>query len=102
MEIRDCRGLDRRCGGAGGRLLARHLCIRPCAGQIPMVGQSALPIQTDDYGSFVRDLAAATALAIEGGAPEIVPALMKRTDDVNMSLNATTTQEKAWMLRAAW
>jgi uncharacterized protein YfaS (alpha-2-macroglobulin family) len=57
---------------------------------------------TDDYGSFVRDLAATTALAIEGGDPEIVPALMKRTDDVDMRLNATTTQEKAWMLRAAY
>ncbi len=57
---------------------------------------------TDDYGSFVRDLAGTTALAIEGGDPEIVPALMKRTDDVDMRLNATTTQEKAWMLRAAY
>ncbi len=57
---------------------------------------------TDDYGSFVRDLAGTTALAIEGGDPEIVPALMKRTDDVDMRLNTTTTQEKAWMLRAAY
>ncbi|MGD0867050.1 MAG: alpha-2-macroglobulin [Rhizomicrobium sp.] len=57
---------------------------------------------TDDYGSFVRDLAGTTALAIEGGDPEVVPALMKRTDDVDMRLNATTTQEKAWMLRAAY
>jgi len=57
---------------------------------------------TDDYGSFVRDLAATTALAMEGGDPEIVPALMKRTDDVDMRLNTTTTQEKAWMLRAAY
>ncbi len=56
----------------------------------------------DDYGSFVRDLAGTTALALEGGDPEIVPALMKRTADVDMRLNATTTQEKAWMLRAAY
>jgi hypothetical protein len=61
-----------------------------------------LDYPTDDYGSFIRDLAATTALAIEGGDPEIVPALMKRTDDVNMRLNSTTTQEKAWMLRAAY
>jgi len=27
---------------------------------------------------------------------------MKRTDDVDMRLNATTTQEKAWMLRATY
>jgi alpha-2-macroglobulin len=57
---------------------------------------------TTDYGSFIRDLAGTTALAIEGGDPEIVPALMKRTDDVDMRLNYTTTQEKAWMLRAAY
>lgn len=56
----------------------------------------------DNYGSLVRDLAGTTALAIEGGDPEIVPALMNRTDDVDMKLNATTTQEKAWMLRAAY
>ena len=61
-----------------------------------------LDYSSDDYGSFIRDLAGTTALAIEGGDPEIVPALMKRTDDVNMRLNYTTTQEKAWMLRAAY
>lgn len=55
-----------------------------------------------DYGSLVRDLAGTTALAVEGGAPELVPALMKKTSDVDMRLNATTTQEKAWMLRAAY
>ncbi|HEX3674175.1 MAG TPA: alpha-2-macroglobulin [Rhizomicrobium sp.] len=57
---------------------------------------------TDDYGSLLRDLAGTTALAIEGGDPEIVPALMKKVDDVDMRLNDTTTQEKAWMLRAAY
>ncbi|HXL98431.1 MAG TPA: alpha-2-macroglobulin, partial [Rhizomicrobium sp.] len=57
---------------------------------------------TDDYGSLVRDLAGTTALAVEGGDPEIVPALMKKVDDVDMRLNSTTTQEKAWMLRAAY
>jgi uncharacterized protein YfaS (alpha-2-macroglobulin family) len=55
-----------------------------------------------DYGSLVRDLAGTTALAIEGGDPQIVPALMKRTDSADLRLNATTTQEKAWMLRAAY
>jgi uncharacterized protein YfaS (alpha-2-macroglobulin family) len=57
---------------------------------------------TDDYGSFVRDLAGTTALVVEGNDPQLVPALMKRTADVNMRLNATTTQDKAWMLRAAY
>lgn len=65
---------------------------------------SANPVDyaTADYGSFVRDLAATTALAIEAGDPEIVPALMRRANDVDMRLNTTTTQEKAWMLRAAY
>jgi uncharacterized protein YfaS (alpha-2-macroglobulin family) len=65
---------------------------------------SANPVTytTADYGSFVRDLAATTALAIEADDPEIVPALMRRVGDVDMRLNATTTQEKAWMLRAAY
>lgn len=73
-------------------------------GRARAILMSANPVTyiEDDYGSFVRDLAATTALAIEGGDPEIVPALMKRTDDVDMRLNATTTQEKAWMLRAAY
>ena len=55
-----------------------------------------------DYGSLVRDLAGTIALASEGGDPQIVPALMKRTDAVDLKLNATTTQDKAWMLRAAY
>ncbi len=57
---------------------------------------------TDNYGSLVRDLAATTGLALEGGSPQLVPALMKRTNDVDMRLNITTTQEKAWMLRTAY
>ncbi|HKD22861.1 MAG TPA: hypothetical protein VKB71_12680, partial [Rhizomicrobium sp.] len=65
---------------------------------------SANPVlySSDDYGSYIRDLAGTTALAIEGGDAELVPALMKRADTVNMGLNSTTTQEKAWMLRAAY
>ncbi|HTQ14831.1 MAG TPA: alpha-2-macroglobulin [Rhizomicrobium sp.] len=57
---------------------------------------------TDNYGSLLRDLAATTGLAIEGGDPEIVPALMRKVDEVDMRINDTTTQEKAWMLRAAY
>jgi alpha-2-macroglobulin len=57
--------------------------------------------ETSDYGSLLRDVAGVTALSAES-APELVPALLKRADDFNMRLNATTTQEKAWMLRAAY
>jgi alpha-2-macroglobulin len=55
-----------------------------------------------DYGSLLRDLAGTTALAAESNEAELIPALLHKADDVDMRLNATTTQEKAWMLRAAY
>lgn len=67
-----------------------------------LMNANPLSYSQDNYGSFVRDLAATTDLALEGGTPQLVPALMKRTNDVDMRLNSTTTQEKAWMLRAAY
>jgi uncharacterized protein YfaS (alpha-2-macroglobulin family) len=57
---------------------------------------------TDNYGSLVRDVAGTTALVTEGGEPELIPAMLKQADTLNMRLNDTTTQEKAWMLRAAY
>ncbi|MGQ0742517.1 MAG: alpha-2-macroglobulin family protein [Alphaproteobacteria bacterium] len=57
--------------------------------------------ETSDYGSLLRDVAGVTALAAED-APQLVPALLQRSGRFNMRLNATTTQEKAWMLRAAY
>lgn len=55
-----------------------------------------------EYGSYLRDLAAVTALAVEGGNADLVPALLQQSESLNMSLNITTTQEKAWILRAAY
>jgi len=55
-----------------------------------------------DYGSLLRDLAGATALAAENGEAELVPAFVNQSAALDMRLNATTTQEKAWMLRAAY
>ncbi len=55
-----------------------------------------------DYGSLLRDLAGSTALAAESGEAQLIPALMQKSDTLDMRLNATTTQEKAWMLRAAY
>jgi hypothetical protein len=57
--------------------------------------------ETSEYGSLLRDVAGVTALAAEG-APQLVPALLERSGTFNMRLNATTTQEKAWILRAAY
>jgi uncharacterized protein YfaS (alpha-2-macroglobulin family) len=56
----------------------------------------------DDYGSLLRDLAGATALAAESNEAQLIPAFLQKSDAVDMRLNATTTQEKAWMLRAAY
>jgi uncharacterized protein YfaS (alpha-2-macroglobulin family) len=55
-----------------------------------------------DYGSLLRDVAGTTALAAESGQAQLIPALLSKTDQIDMRLNATTTQEKAWMLRAAY
>jgi len=57
---------------------------------------------TADYGSLLRDVAGATALAAESGQAQLVPAFLSKSDQIDMRLNATTTQEKAWMLRAAY
>ncbi|MBI3676033.1 MAG: alpha-2-macroglobulin family protein [Proteobacteria bacterium] len=84
---------------AGDRSRANYAFGR--AKQIVM-DANPLTYTTDNYGSLVRDLAGTTALSMEGGASQLVPALMRRVGDVDMRLNATTTQEKAWMLRAAY
>jgi hypothetical protein len=55
-----------------------------------------------DYGSLVRDVAGTTALAAENGQPDLIPAMLKKSAELDSSLNDTTTQEKAWMLRAAY
>lgn len=54
------------------------------------------------YGSYLRDVSAATALASESGMGSMVPAFLAKVDTIDMRLNYTTTQEKAWMLRAAY
>ncbi|HEX4532913.1 MAG TPA: alpha-2-macroglobulin family protein, partial [Rhizomicrobium sp.] len=56
----------------------------------------------DDYGSLLRDIAGSVALASEAGQNDLIPAFLAKSTEVNMTLNATTTQEKAWMLRAAY
>jgi uncharacterized protein YfaS (alpha-2-macroglobulin family) len=55
-----------------------------------------------DYGSLLRDIAGATALSAESGASDMLPAFLSRVEGIDMRLNWTTTQEKAWMLRAAY
>jgi uncharacterized protein YfaS (alpha-2-macroglobulin family) len=57
---------------------------------------------TGDYGSLLRDVAGTTALAAENRQGDLIPALLRKTRESDMGLDATTTQEKAWMLRAAY
>ncbi|HUO99325.1 MAG TPA: alpha-2-macroglobulin, partial [Rhizomicrobium sp.] len=55
-----------------------------------------------DYGTLLRDLSAATALSAESGMSDMIPAFLSKVEGIDMRLNWTTTQEKAWMLRAAY
>ncbi|HWD26488.1 MAG TPA: alpha-2-macroglobulin [Rhizomicrobium sp.] len=55
-----------------------------------------------DYGSLLRDVAGTTALAAENGQPDLIPAMLKKSAELDSKLDDTTTQEKAWMLRAAY
>lgn len=55
-----------------------------------------------EYGSLTRDLAGTTALAMESGEAQLIPALVQKSNGLDMGLKNTTTQEKAWILRAAY
>lgn len=55
-----------------------------------------------DYGSYLRDVSAALALAAESNMSGMIPAFLSKVEGIDMRLNYTTTQEKAWMLRAAY
>lgn len=52
------------------------------------------------YGSMLRDVSGLTAVAAEVNDNSLVLQLLNRTREFNLSLNYTTTQEKAWMLLA--
>jgi alpha-2-macroglobulin len=54
------------------------------------------------YGSYLRDVSAALALAAESNMSGLIPAFLSKVEGIDMRLNWTTTQEKAWMLRAAY
>ncbi len=56
----------------------------------------------DTYGSLLRDLSGALALAAENGKADLVPQLLDKVKALNTRIQDTTTQEKGWMLRAAY
>ena len=53
------------------------------------------------YGSLLRDVAAVTAVTAASGDTEQLPALMDKVATLEPPLDATTTQEKAWLVQAA-
>ena len=71
------------------------------AREIALAG-TAFSYPTGDYGSLLRDVAGSTALAAENGQADLIPALLRKSSELDIGLNDTTTQEKAWMLRAAY
>jgi uncharacterized protein YfaS (alpha-2-macroglobulin family) len=56
----------------------------------------------DTYGSLLRDLSGALALAAENGRADLVPVLLEKGRTLNQRVDDTTTQEKGWMLKAAY
>ena len=56
----------------------------------------------DTYGSLLRDLSGALALAAENGKPDLVPVLLEKGRSLDQRVEQTTTQEKGWMLKAAY
>ncbi len=56
----------------------------------------------EDFGSNLRDAAALVTLASEGGAPQrTIDTAVARVDAARAQLNATSTQEDAWLVLAA-
>jgi alpha-2-macroglobulin len=56
----------------------------------------------DVYGSLLRDLSGTLALAAENGKADLVPVLLDKAKSLDSKIEDTTTQEKGWMLRAAY
>lgn len=55
-----------------------------------------------EYDSLLRDLSGVVALAAENGRADLVPFLLERGKSLDTHLQDTSTQEKGWMLRAAY
>ncbi len=54
------------------------------------------------YGSLLRDVSGALALAAASDETQVLPALFSVEERLDTRLAATTTQEKAWLLFAAY
>jgi uncharacterized protein YfaS (alpha-2-macroglobulin family) len=67
-----------------------------------IVGANEASYPHDTYGSLLRDVSGALALAAENGKSDLVPQLLDKAKSLNSKIEDTTTQEKGWMLRAAY
>ena len=55
-----------------------------------------------EYDSLLRDLSGVIALAADNGQQDMVPFLIERGKSLDTHIQDTSTQEKGWMLRAAY
>jgi len=55
-----------------------------------------------EYDSLLRDLSGVIALAADNGQADMVPFLIGRGKSLDTHIQDTSTQEKGWMLRAAY
>ncbi len=73
--------------------------FRKAQGLIASANPASYP--HDVYGSLLRDLSGALALAAENGKADLVPQFLDKAKVLSSRIEDTTTQEKGWMLRAA-
>ncbi len=55
-----------------------------------------------EYESLLRDVSGVIALAADSGRADLIPFLMERSRSLTSRIPFTSTQEKGWMLRAAY
>jgi uncharacterized protein YfaS (alpha-2-macroglobulin family) len=67
-----------------------------------LAGANPATYSHDIYGSLLRDLSGALALAAQSGKADLIPVLLDKARGLDMRAAQTTTQEKGWMLRAAY
>src|SRR5262249_52491112 len=83
----------------GDRVRAERVYAVALASMVP---QPALDSGRTDYGSILRDAAALVTLASESGAPAAtVTGALERVEAARNRISSTSTQENAWLVRAA-
>ncbi|HEY4078409.1 MAG TPA: alpha-2-macroglobulin [Rhizomicrobium sp.] len=70
--------------------------------RVILQGADPISYPHDVYGSLLRDLSGALALAAENGKADLVPQFLDKARTLSSKVEDTTTQEKGWVLRAAY